>query len=137
MIKSFYYIMDGSISCKRYTMIKILTKSCIVIGQLLNLMQARWSYNKLLPSPWPCSSLQGQFSQHFTIHQKNTAFMTSMVNTDGCILAFDLCVYIKKELERHLATNLTSRSHNKKEQFKKFPPSIHFHLIEGERMSCR
>ena len=63
--------------------------------------------------------------------------MTSMVNTDGCILAFNLCVYIKKELERHLATNLTSSSHNKKEQFKKFPPWIHFHLIKGEKMSCR
>ena len=63
--------------------------------------------------------------------------MTSMVNTDGCILAFDLCVYMKNELERDLATNLTSSSQNKKEQFKKFPLSIHFHLIKGERMSCR
>ena len=60
-----------------------------------------------------------------------------LVYTDGCTLAFNLCVSIKKELERHLATNLTSRSHNKKEQFKKFTQWMHFHLIKGERMSCR
>ena len=137
MIKSFYYIMDGNISCKRYTTIKILTKSCIVIGQLLNLMEARWSYNKYYLPHGHVNLFLGQFSQYFTIHQKNTSFMTSMVNTDGCILAFNLCVDIKKELERHLATNLTSSSHNKKEQFKKFPLWIHFLLIKGEKMSCR
>ena len=63
-------------------------------------------------------------SEKYFIHDQ-------LVNTDGYILAFNLCVYIKKELERHLATNLTSSSHNKKEKFKNFTQWMHFHLIKG------